>query len=390
VDQLMRQAAATPGVIGFGGGLPAEAQFPRDELARSFVRVLRQQGSPALQYGWPEGLDTLRARIAARLRARAPTLQLDADDVLVTSGAQQAIAIAVQLLSSAGDQIGLDPESYPAALDLFRARRLQAVALGQGRAAYVMPAVANPSGLAMSAAARVALRARQQAIIEDDAYADLRFHGAAEAPLLADERARARTFHVGTFSKTLCPGLRVGWLIAPRRLRRRALRLKQTNDLQSNSLAQAVLDDYLAHHDFDARLAVLRRFYRRRASRLAEAVRRALPGWHFVFPEGGFGLWLQTDDAADEVRLLRAAIAEGVSFDAGSQFRWARAAGQPLAMRLCFSLARPADFEEGARRLARAWRSVAGGATRPLPLPQQIRARSRASVPASASKNRVR
>jgi 2-aminoadipate transaminase len=266
----------------------------------------------------------------------------------------------VQLLSRPGEPIGLDAQSYPAALELFRARRLPAVAVEQGRAAYVMPAIANPTGLAMSPAARAALRSRQLPIIEDDAYADLRFDGAGPAPLLADERARGHTFHVGTFSKTLCPGLRVGWLVVPPRLRRRALRLKAIHDLQSNSLAQAVVDDYLAHHDFDARLVLLRRFYRRRASRLAQAIRRALRGWRFAFPDGGFGLWLEADAVADEVRLLEAAIAEGVSFDAGSQFRRASAAGDPIAMRLCFSLAPPGLFEEGVRRLARAWRRVAG------------------------------
>jgi 2-aminoadipate transaminase len=146
--------------------------------------------------------------------------------------------------------------------------------------------------------------------------------------------------------------------VVPRRWRRRALRLKQAADLQSNSLAQAVVDDYLGRHDFERRLPVLRRFYRRRAERLASAVRRAIPSWRFQFPAGGFGVWIETDAAVDERRFLAAAVEERVSFDPGTPFE-AWPTGGATALRLCFSLARPAEFEEGARRLARAWRRAA-------------------------------
>ncbi|HEY0709332.1 MAG TPA: PLP-dependent aminotransferase family protein [Polyangia bacterium] len=359
IDQMIRTAAASPRVIGLGGGLPAEAQFPREALAASFLRVLQRQGSPALQYGWPEGQEPLRMWVAQRLQRRGATV--DPDDVIITNGAQQAIAIASGLALRKGDVIGVEAESYPAALDLFRSRGLRLGSLRHGRASYVMPGISNPRGRPMPDDQRAALLAQSGAIIEDEAYADLDFAGHTVEPLLV--AAPERTYHVGTISKTLCPGLRVGWLVVPRARRERALEIKQTVDLQSNSLAQAIVEDYLSHVDFEARLRVLRRFYRKRASQLAEAVRKALPSWSFSFPEGGFSLWLTTDATVDEKRFFERAIAEGVSFDLGSSFVRRRLPG-PTQVRLCFSAEKPGKFVEGARRLARAWRWAVKSARR--------------------------
>ncbi|HEY2746142.1 MAG TPA: aminotransferase class I/II-fold pyridoxal phosphate-dependent enzyme, partial [Polyangia bacterium] len=118
VDRLHRIAAASPGTIGLGGGLPADALFPRGALARAFVRAMREPQASALQYAWPEGRAELREWIAARLRARGATVT--GEELIVTSGAQQAIAIAAQLALARGDEVGVDAETYPAALDLFR------------------------------------------------------------------------------------------------------------------------------------------------------------------------------------------------------------------------------------------------------------------------------
>jgi 2-aminoadipate transaminase len=174
--------------------------------------------------------------------------------------------------------------------------------------------------------------------------------------------------HVGTLSKTLSPGLRIGWLVVPRRLRDRALRLKQGTDLQASSLGQAIAEAYLLGDgdlppvDWDARLVGLRRFYRRRATLLLRALRAALPDWRFTTPAGGFAVWAEAPAggaAVDELTFLREAIEAGVVFDPGSTFR-PGAAPTPLAVRLCFSAAPATAFEAGATRLARAWRRVLG------------------------------
>jgi len=164
--------------------------------------------------------------------------------------------------------------------------------------------------------------------------------------------------------------LRIGWLVAPARFRKRALRIKQGSDLHASSLAQAIVADLLGPtpggggFDFEARLVRLRRFYRARAAALGRALAAHLPGWRFSDPEGGFAIWARADRPSlalsgqrrvDEKAFLEAAAAEGVMVDPGSIFRADRSV-EPMAIRLCFSAAPPTRFDEGVRRLARAWR----------------------------------
>jgi len=355
LDDLLRGAAADPRVIGFAGGLPCPTLFPRRELTAAFMRALQTRDVPALQYAWPEGFPALREHIAARLARRGARVK--ADEIIVTSGAQQAITIAAQLVVRRGAAIGVDAETYPSALDAFRSLHLVPTTSPQTRVAYRMPAVSNPGGISMDEGQRRAALAHARFIIEDDAYGDLRFRGDPPVPLLAT--SRSRVLYVGTFSKTLGPGLRVGFLIVPPRLQARALRRKADDDLQTNSLSQAIVQEYLAHNDFDAFVHKLRRHYRRRAERLMAAVRRYLPAWSFQTPAGGFGLWVSADGRADEAAFLRRSIAAGVSFDPGSRFLTEGAGrDQPTTLRLCFSAVREDRIEEGARRLARAWAAL--------------------------------
>jgi 2-aminoadipate transaminase len=360
VEALQRELAESASGLSLGGGLPDETLFPRGALGRAFVAALHRPAGEALQYAWPEGQERLRAFVANRLRARGA--DVGPEDVIITNGAQQGLAIASQILCRAGSRVGVDPETYPAALALFRARRVLPVREeggGAGRLAawYKMPAMGNPRGREMDPAERARLLADRTPIIEDDAYADVRFdRRPAPRPLLAD--APDRVFHVGTLSKTLCPGLRVGWLVPPARQRQRALRLKHSADLQSNSLAQAIVEEYLSRADYDAHLARIRRHYARKAGALMEAVARHLPQVRVEPPGGGFALWLQSEEALDERELLEIAVRqEGVSFDPGSEFR-ADGAGRPLALRLCFSALPVETFDDGVRRLARAWRKA--------------------------------
>lgn len=334
-------------MIGLGGGLPANELFPRAKLSRAFLGVLERPDGDGLQYGWPEGSRGLRAWIASRMRARGA--HLSEDDIIVTSGAQQALAIATEVLRHRGGAFEVDAESYPAALDLFRARGVR-MTTGHGRVAatYVMPGVTNPRGHGLSRERRAELLMRGVPIIADEAYAELRFDGSLERPLLAD--ARDRTWHIGTFSKTLCPGLRVGYLVPPPSDRPRALEIKHELDLQAPGLAQAILEEFVARDDFDTRLDRARRFYRRRAERLYALVRRAFPRFRIDEPEGGFCLYVETEDEGDDAQLLALATEHGVSFDPGSLFRH-DAASSPIAMRLCFSATRIADFSVAIERL---------------------------------------
>ena len=358
VERIQRATAARSDIHSFAGGLPDPKMFPRHALTHAFLRAIEARDSPALQYGWPEGRPGLREFIAERLRARG--CAVDAEDVIVTSGAQQGIAIATELLFRRSKTIAVDAETYPGALDLFRARGLElTLDPRRARAAYVMPQIDNPRGRVMAEPTRrqllEAARRQNLALIEDDAYADILFRGKPSRPLLAD--APESVFHIGTFSKSLCPGLRVGWLVTPPRFRERALDIKRESDLQANSLAQSILEAFFRDHDFDARVARASRRYRRRAARLAEALRRHLPEWSFEEPEGGFSIWVDSGEPGDDVALLEMAASFGTSFDPGSTF--SVAACSTLRLRLCYSCLDEAHIEDGVKRLRGAWCALA-------------------------------
>ena len=353
IEWLQRLTASSPGTIALGGGFPAEELFPRAGIVAAFLDAIRVPACPALQYGWPEGDAGLRGWIAGRLCGRGA--DIGPDDVIVTSGAQQAISIAAEALLRLGARVGVDRLSYPAALELFRTHGTQPVASDAGVACiYAMPGVANPRGDALPLARRAKLLATHLPIIADEGYAELRFDGFVDRPLLAD--ARDRVWHVGTLSKTLCPGFRVGWLVPPRRERARAIRLKHDRDLQAGSLSQQIVCAFLQRDDFEARLARARVFYRRRAEQLLRALRRHFGSWRWREPAGGFSVFVETNLEGDDRELLAIAVEHGVSFDPGRIFRPSEEPN-PIAMRLCFSAAPPATLAEGIGRLERAVRA---------------------------------
>jgi 2-aminoadipate transaminase len=355
-DQLARLAAEKPGLISFAGGLPDPSLFPKRALSEAFFVALEAHGRSVLQYGWPEGSLELREEVARQLAARGA--RVEPERVMITSGAQQAILVAMWAAPQRR-RIGVESESYPGALDAFRAAKAELVALEEpADLYYVMPSISNPRGQPMATRARHSLLARAKAcggyVLEDDAYDGTAFSGRTSRPLWADDPERV--FHIGTFSKTLCPGLRLGWLIPPRRLARRALRRKQTQDLQTNSLSQAILVEYLRQGEFDSLKARARRHYARKAKLLRASVARHLPQFRHDAPAGGFSLWLESELECDDEHLLAAAIEHGVSFDPGRLFRTTGRRG--LAIRLCFSAVEAAAIDEGVARLRRALRRV--------------------------------
>ncbi|HKO53094.1 MAG TPA: PLP-dependent aminotransferase family protein [Polyangiaceae bacterium] len=354
---MERIAAQDPQVISLAGGLPNPALFPRRALSRAFAEALHDPNCPALQYGWPEGSARLREFIAKSLQARGAAVQ--PENVLITSGAQQAINLALSAAVRAGDLIGVERESYPAALEAIRSAKGELVGLEDAvRAYYVMPGISNPRGLPLDATVRHALlhrsRVQKAIIIEDDAYTDTAFDGRPSRPLLAD--APERVFHVGTFSKTLAPGLRVGWLVSPPRFHKELLDAKQTMDLQANSLAQTILESYLRTGEYTRHLKRIRRDYAARARKLALHVRRHLPQFRFRAPAGGFSLWLESDLRGDEEALYEAALRCGVTFDRGAPFRISPVS--TLSFRLSYSAVGEGEMEAGVSRLASALESA--------------------------------
>jgi 2-aminoadipate transaminase len=330
IDDLHRVAARRAGTLSLAGGLPLSSLFPRDLLSRVGSEATRDPSGAALQYGWPEGNEGLRRWIAADLRRRGA--QVNAEDVIITSGAQQALSLTVSVLPEVRRSIDVTAETYPGALDLFRrAGALVSDARCAG-VSYVVTGVGNPSGVDITPAERNELLASGRFLVVDEAYAELRFDGHAGRPLCAD--APDHVFHVGTFSKTLCPGLRVGWVIGPARFRQALIAAKRNADLQASTLGQDMLEKLFERFDWDDHLVRARKAYARRLDRLMHSVRRHLPSFSFREPEGGFTLFVRSDDPhLDEVEVLERATAFGTSFDPGSLFRRDESA-RLFAMRL--------------------------------------------------------
>jgi 2-aminoadipate transaminase len=344
VTELHRRAAARPGVIPLAGGLPADELLPSAALSAVVAEAALHRD--ALQYGWPEGLPAVRSWIAARLVARGACV--DADHVIVTAGAQQALALVAAELPR-GTRIAVGRATYPAALSAFADHAI--VEHGNADATYVIAGASNPQGVDLLGDALP-----DGELIVDEAYAELRFDGRVPPPVAL--RAPHRVWHVGTVSKTLCPGLRIGWLVPPTHRRAFVLERKLAADLQTASLTQVAFARLLEVIDYDGMLVSARRRYAARADRLCSALRRYAPDVRFLDPEGGFSIWVETDDAGDDIDLLAAAIDAGVSLDPGRLFT--PAARETVAFRLSFSHAAADALEEGARRIAtalRRWRT---------------------------------
>ncbi|MDX2087972.1 MAG: PLP-dependent aminotransferase family protein [Kofleriaceae bacterium] len=338
----LQKRACARGVIGLAGGLPATELMPRDDLARALAEAATHH-AVALTYDWPEGVEPLRVWIANRLSARGA--RVDPQQVIVTSGAQQALSLIA--MAHRGERIAVGDATYPAAIAAFERAGVEVVA-HSADAHYLMPGVSNPRGIDLVEPRRAWWLGRE-ALIADEAYTELRFDGRIERPLVAD--APTRVWHVGTLSKTLSPGLRVGWLVPPRSEHQALLDLKEAADLQTASVTQQASSLFLARFDYDAHVARSRLHYRERAARLCEALRRELPYARFAEPEGGFAVWVELDEPGDEIGLLHEAIAAGVTIDPGRAFR-PRDAASTISFRASFSSAAIDELAEGAHRLA--------------------------------------
>lgn len=366
-----------PDIISFAGGIPDPALFPVERLREIYGDVLAEAGPQALQYSISEGLPELRRWIAARMSADG--MPCEADNILITAGSQQALDLIGRLFISPGDGILAERPTYMGALGAFNAYEpsygdLAGEAPAGARLAYVVPDFANPTGRTMTRLERGRLIERAHAqdlvLIEDAAYRDLRFAGPAEPSLLSLDIARggsieaARTLYCGTFSKTLSPALRLGWVCGPRAVIDRLVLLKQGCDLHVSTINQMVAARIVAE-DFDGHLARLRGAYRARAATMQDALARHMPmGISWSKPQGGMFVWLNLPEGMDAAALLEAALAEEkVAFVPGAPFF----AVDPDAATLRLSYSLPSDeaIYEGVRRIARTLGArVASGAPR--------------------------
>ncbi|WP_120995415.1 PLP-dependent aminotransferase family protein [Stutzerimonas urumqiensis] len=356
-------AAQQPGMMSFAGGLPAEGMLPAVEWA--------PMPASMGQYGMSEGEPALREAIAAEARSRG--IACEASQVLIVSGSQQTLDLAAKLFIDRGTEVLVESPTYLAALQSFQLFGADCLAVPQTSEgpdldalrdrlqrhkpafAYLIPTFQNPSGVRYSQARRRAVAELLDEfaipLLEDEPYRELVFDEGEATPLVAQLR-RASWIHTGTVSKTLLPGLRVGYLIASPDLFPHLLRLKQAADLHTNRIGQWQALQWLGSERYQEHLAALRAFYRERRDAMQAALTEHfadLADWEI--PQGGLFFWLALKQPIDTRALLPKALERQVAFMPGEPF-FVEPERNPGYLRLNFSHVPPERLGEGLRRLA--------------------------------------
>jgi len=358
-----------PEVISFAGGLPSPDTFPVERLRAKAAEVLTNDPSPALQYGPTEGYLKLREWIAERYST--PSARIDPQNVLVTTGSQQALDLLGKTLIDAGSKVLVETPTYLGALQAFSLfeptyvsvtsdedglvpSALTAKVTDGARFLYVLPNFQNPTGRRMPLARRQELAkiAKQSGLLllEDDPYGALSYSGDALPTLLS--MLPDQVVHMGSFSKVLTPGLRVGYLIAPQAIHRKLVQAKQAADLHTPSFTQRIVYETVKDGFLDTHIPTIRSLYAERCKVMLDALKEHFPSsvtWNA--PQGGMFIWVQLPSGVDSFKLLDQAIAQNVAFVPGGPFF----ANEPQlnTLRLSFVTVPPEKIRRGVAILAK-------------------------------------
>jgi 2-aminoadipate transaminase len=362
-----------PGMISFAGGLPAPDAFPVRDFRDACRWILDNEAERALQYGPTEGYPPLKDYLIETMaKYEIPAVR---DNILFTNGSQQALDFIGRIFLDEGDKVVCGRPTYLGAIQAWNVYGPEYVtvpldddgmrmdALEEALKAnpgvkfiYVLPNFHNPAGTTLSHERRlrlVELAVQHSAfVVEDDPYGELRYEGEDITPIIAMHKEN--TIYLSTFSKTLAPGLRLGWMVAPERIMSRLVHAKQGADLHTSSLVQFLTYDICQRGLIRAHVRKIRRIYRERRDAMLAAMEEHFPpevAW--TRPQGGLFLWARMPERVDAVKLLEVAVEEKVAFVPGHAF-YPGGQGGRCCMRLNFSYSSPGIIEEGISRLGRA------------------------------------
>lgn len=364
------KVAERPDILSFAGGLPAPELFPVEAIARAHAEVLAKSGGAALQYSTTEGYLPLREWIAQHLRGRG--IPARPEELLITTGSQQGIDLVARIFLDPGDVVLVENPTYLAAIQAFAAYQVRLVAVPSDdggmqvdrvaaliaahrpKLIYLVPSFQNPKGTTLSQDRRAQLAeiaaVHRVAILEDDPYGELVFAGEPPRPLAAAAAGHGNVLYLSTFSKTLAPGLRIGWLWGDPQLVRKATIAKQAADLHTATLAQRATSALLAEFDYAGHVARLREVYGERCRAMLTALTEYAPDCRWVAPDGGMFVWLQLPAGLDAEAIFPAAVDRKVAFVPGSAFYLAGDDLRRDFVRLNFSNQPPLSIVEGMRR----------------------------------------
>ncbi len=363
-----------PGIISFAGGLPSPKTFPVQAFAQACEKVLRDDGPAALQYAASEGYGPLRELVAAGL-----PWPVDPAHVLITTGSQQGLDLVAKILIDAGSRILVETPTYLGALQAFMPMEPEVVSVAsddegvsvddlaakagpeqRARFLYVLPNFQNPTGRTMSEARRAALSRRAAELglplIEDNPYGDLWFDQPPPLPLTA--RNPEGCVYLGSFSKVLAPGLRLGFLVAPPALHPKLLQAKQAADLHSPSFNQRMVAEVMQDGFLDRHVPTIRALYKAQRDAMLAALQREMADLDVQWntPAGGMFLWARLPRGVDAVELLPRAVDKGVAFVPGAAFFADQP--DPRTVRLSFVTASVEQIDTGIAALAAAIRET--------------------------------
>ncbi len=358
-----------PDVISFAGGLPNPRFFPVDEIAAATSEVLAGTDVSALQYSTTEGYQPLREYIAQRYRDMKK-IDVTADEILITNGSQQGLDLIGKVLIGKNDKIAIEKPAYLGAIQAFSVYEPQFCPVSllddgvdidhlkdvlRGNSVKLFHTVINfqnPSGISYSENKRQEIakifEQNRTVIVEDDPYSDLRFTG--EAPSSVRSWLADRAILLGSFSKTIAPGLRLGWICAKREIMDKLVTAKQASDLHSNSLCQRIVHQYLINNDINRHIETIIAVYKRQRDVMIASIEENFPAEvKFTRPEGGMFLWVTLPERLSALKLFEYAVKENVAFVPGTPFFVD--GGGTNNMRLNFSNSDEQRIEEGIKRL---------------------------------------
>lgn len=365
--------ASRPEVVSLAGGMPFVSALPRELVDGALERVMRDHGPVALQYGSGQGTPELREHILKVMATEG--IRGSVDDVVVTTGSQQALDLVSRLFLNPGDVVLAEAPSYVGAIGVFRSYQAEishvpmddegmipaalSEAIVRLRAAgkrikllYLIPNFQNPTGVTLSWERRLEIieiaKANNVLIIEDNPYGQLYFDQPAPHAMRSVEEDGI--VYLGSFSKTFAPGFRVGWALAPHGIREKLILANESAILSPSAFSQLVITEYLNQADWKGQIDTFRGYYRERRDAMLQALADFLPGTTWTVPNGGFFVWLTMNERLDAQAMLPRAVKELVAYTPGTGF-YADGSGRNN-MRLSFCYPTPEFIREGVRRLS--------------------------------------
>jgi DNA-binding transcriptional MocR family regulator len=366
--------ADAPGILCFSGGFPSPDTYPIDDIKKTMIEIMEDDAKGALSYSSPAGYLELRGQIAARMKKHFG-LDFPAERVMLVAGSQQGLDLNGLLFIDPGDVILFEKPSYLGALNALKTYEAELVAIPTDRDGmvleelaqalkrygdrikliYVNPDHQNPTGRSWSQERRKAFIEMIQncdtAVLEDAAYAELSFSDQKQRPLVSYDQ-KGQVIYLGTFSKTFCPGLRIGWVCGAKEVVDKLLALKTNVDLSPAAILQRQMAYYLRSRDLDAHIRGICKLYRRRRDVMLEAIRANFPAEaRYDIPEGGLFFWVAFPEHVDTKEILKRALEERVAFVPGGAFY--PGAEKNNEMRLNFSNMPEEDIVKGMSILGR-------------------------------------